>query len=263
MAFESAQSRIARPAKSRRNRRVGLTEGGARFVAIAGFKQFSDGYTWFVGFLKLALPTIAVVLVGMVLMWPQIKSAEEALSKTVVGSLRLDEVENLQMIQARYVGTDDQNRPFVLTAAGALANLLGLTPREIAWTAWAAAADAADEAVVDARGPAAAERPEEVRTILAHRHERVDGAGTPQGLVGDEIALGARILAVVAAFEAATQGGSAGGRTTPAEAIEELRQGAGRMFDPIVVETFVLLMVEEGWLDRGWALGPPDAANAA
>lgn len=118
-SFEPAQSRIARPAKSRRNRRVGLTEGGARFVAIAGFKQFSDGYTWFVGFLKLALPTVAVVLVGMVLMWPQIKSAEEALSKTVVGSLRLDEVENLQMIQARYVGTDDQNRPFVLTAAGA------------------------------------------------------------------------------------------------------------------------------------------------
>ncbi len=148
--------------------------------------------------------------------------------------------------------------------ARSLAKLLGVSPREIAWTAWAAAADAADEAVVDASGPApGADRPEEVRTILAHRHERVDGAGTPQGLVGDEIALGARILTVVAAFEAATQGGSAGGRTTPAEAIEELRQGAGRMFDPIVVETFVLLMVEEGWLDRGWAVGPPDAANAA
>jgi lipopolysaccharide export system protein LptC len=119
MAFEAAPSRIARPAKSRRNRRVGLSEGGARFVAIAGFKQFSDGYTWFVGFLKLALPTIAVVLVGMVLMWPQIKGAEESLRKTVAGSLRLDEVENLQMVHARYVGTDDQNRPYVLTAAAA------------------------------------------------------------------------------------------------------------------------------------------------
>ena len=119
MALDAAPSRIARPTKSRRNRRVGLSEGGARFVAIAGFKQFSDGYTWFVGFLKLALPTIAVVLVGMVLMWPQIKGAEESLRKTVVGSLKLDEVENLQMVHARYVGTDDQNRPYVLTAAAA------------------------------------------------------------------------------------------------------------------------------------------------
>ncbi len=148
--------------------------------------------------------------------------------------------------------------------ARSLAQQMGLPPREAAWAAWAAAAAAADEALVEASGSAAgADRPEEVRAILAHRHERVDGTGTPQGLVGDEIALGARILAVVAAFEAATQGSSSGSRKTPVEAIEELRQGAGHMFDPIVVEAFVLLMVEEGWLDRGWDLGPPDAARAA
>jgi len=119
MALEAAPSRVARPAKSRRNHRVGLSEGGSRFVAIAGLKQFSDGYTWFVGFLKLALPTIAVVLVGLVLMWPQLKGAEENLRKSVIGSLKLDEVENLQMVRARYVGADEQNRPYVLTAAAA------------------------------------------------------------------------------------------------------------------------------------------------
>jgi lipopolysaccharide export system protein LptC len=119
MAFEAAPSRLARPAKSRRNHRVGLSEGGSRFVAIAGLKQFSDGYTWFVGFLKLALPTIAVVLVGLVLMWPQLKGAEENLRKSFIGSLKLDEIENLQMVHARYVGADDQNRPYVLTAAAA------------------------------------------------------------------------------------------------------------------------------------------------
>ncbi|HVO14792.1 MAG TPA: LPS export ABC transporter periplasmic protein LptC [Alphaproteobacteria bacterium] len=119
MAFGAAPSRVARPAKSRRNHRVGLSEGGARFVAIAGLKQFSDGYTWFVGFLKLALPSVAVVLVGLVLMWPQLKGAEESLRKSVIGSLKLDEIENLQMVQARYVGTDEQNRPYVLTAAAA------------------------------------------------------------------------------------------------------------------------------------------------
>jgi len=119
MAFGAAPSRVARPAKSRRNHRVGLSEGGSRFVAIAGLKQFSDGYTWFVGFLKLALPTVAVVLVGLVLMWPQLKGAEENLRKSVIGSLKLDEIENLQMVQARYIGTDEQNRPYVLTAAAA------------------------------------------------------------------------------------------------------------------------------------------------
>ncbi|MGE5147116.1 MAG: LPS export ABC transporter periplasmic protein LptC [Candidatus Eiseniibacteriota bacterium] len=119
MAFEAAPSRIARPAKSRRNHRVGLSEGGARFVAIPGLPRFSDGYTWFVNFLKLALPLMALALVGLVLMWPQLKGAEENLRKGVIGSLKLDEIENLQMVKARYVGVDDQNRPYVLTAAAA------------------------------------------------------------------------------------------------------------------------------------------------
>jgi lipopolysaccharide export system protein LptC len=119
MAVKTAPPRAVRPAKSRRNHRVGLSEGGSRFVAIAGLQRFSDGYTWFVGFLKLALPTVAVMLVGLVLMWPQIKGAEEKLRKSVTNSLKLDEVENLQMVNARYVGSDDQNRPYVLTAATA------------------------------------------------------------------------------------------------------------------------------------------------
>ena len=45
--------------------------------------------------------------------------------------------------------------------------------------------------------------------------------------------------------------------------IEELRTRAGREFDPMVVEALVLVGVEEGWLDRGWALGPSEAADAA
>ena len=94
-----------------------------------------------------------------------------------------------------------------------------------------------------------------MRAILAHRHERVDGTGTPQGLVGDEIVLGARILAVIAAFEDAVADRRRG-PWTPAEAIEELRMRAGREFDPVVVEALVSLGVEEGWLDRGWAAGP-------
>jgi HD-GYP domain-containing protein (c-di-GMP phosphodiesterase class II) len=106
-------------------------------------------------------------------------------------------------------------------------------------------------------------RPEAVRRILAHRHEQVDGAGTPQGLVGDEIEVGARILAVVDAFEIARAPGPGADDRGPVGRIEELRTRAGREFDPMVVEALVLVGVEEGWLDRGWALGSSDAADAA
>jgi HD-GYP domain-containing protein (c-di-GMP phosphodiesterase class II) len=79
--------------------------------------------------------------------------------------------------------------------------------------------------------------------------------------VGDEIVLGARILAVTAAFEAAITGGNAA--VTPEQAIDELRLRSGQEFDPMVVEALVMMGVEEGWLDHGWASGPPDAAAAA
>ena len=102
-----------------------------------------------------------------------------------------------------------------------------------------------------------------VRRILAHRHERVDGTGTPHGLVGDEIDVGARILAVAGAFEGALDHGPNASRNKANARIEELRSRAGREFDPMVVEALVLVGVEEGWLDRGWALGSSEAADAA
>jgi hypothetical protein len=145
-----------------------------------------------------------------------------------------------------------------------LARTLGLPPDEAAHVAWAAAADAVDATLFDGRlGDAEGDRPEAVRAILAHRHERVDGTGAPQGLVGDEIALGARILAVVAAYEDAIAGTGGAAPCTPEEAVEDLRMRAGRELDPMVVEALVVLGVGEGWLDRGWAAGPSDAAEAA
>jgi signal transduction histidine kinase len=144
-----------------------------------------------------------------------------------------------------------------------LARTLGLPPDQAAHVAWAAAADAVDATLFGGRlGDTENDRPEAVRAILAHRHERVDGTGTPQGLVGDEIALGARILAVVAAYEDALAG-TASPAATPIEALEDLRMRAGHEFDPMVVEALVVLGVEEGWLDRGWAHGPSGAAEAA
>ena len=136
-----------------------------------------------------------------------------------------------------------------------LADQMGLTGEDAAAVAWAEALESTEEALAEPAGEA--DRPEAVRRILAHRHERVDGTGTPHGLVGDEIHVGARILAVVGAF------GDDRSRAAATARIEELRASAGRAFDPIVVEALVLVGVEEGWLDLGWALGPSDAADAA
>ena len=82
----------------------------------------------------------------------------------------------------------------------------------------------------------------QVREIILAHHERWDGTGYPQGLAGDLIPVGARILAVVDAWESMTA-------TRPwrtalgfTEAVAELRREAGRQFDPEVVESFIRLL---------------------
>jgi putative nucleotidyltransferase with HDIG domain len=76
--------------------------------------------------------------------------------------------------------------------------------------------------------------------VIRHHHERPDGSGYPDGLEGDEIPLGARILAVVDAYDVMVRrlyrSERYGSKSTPAEALKELRGEAGRQFDVRVVE---------------------------
>jgi putative nucleotidyltransferase with HDIG domain len=74
--------------------------------------------------------------------------------------------------------------------------------------------------------------------ILAH-HERFDGSGYPYRLVGNDIPLGARILAVVDAYSAMTDGRVYRRARTHEEAVEELLRCSGADFDPKVVEAFI------------------------
>ena len=69
-------------------------------------------------------------------------------------------------------------------------------------------------------------------------HERWDGAGYPDGLAGDEIPLGARIVAVSDAFDAMTRRPPLPRRAHAEAALAELRRCAGTQFDPAVVEAF-------------------------
>jgi len=81
--------------------------------------------------------------------------------------------------------------------------------------------------------------------IIRGHHERWDGHGYPDGLRGDRIPLGARIVGLVDAFDAMVNDRPYRAARTPAEAIAELRACAARQFDPQLVPTFVG-MIEGG-----------------
>ena len=72
--------------------------------------------------------------------------------------------------------------------------------------------------------------------LVRSTHERFDGSGYPDGLAGEQIPLGARIIAVCDAFTAMTSSRPYAAQRTLSEAIAELRQCAGSQFDPAVVD---------------------------
>ena len=90
-----------------------------------------------------------------------------------------------------------------------------------------------------------------VREIVLGHHERWDGTGYPQGLAGDSIPMGARILAVVDAWESMTTSRPWRMARPHDQAIAELRREAGKQFDGEVVEAFAGLL-EKGE-DQGQA----------
>ncbi len=80
--------------------------------------------------------------------------------------------------------------------------------------------------------------------IRAH-HEHWDGMGYPNALAGEEIPMGARIIAVADTFCFLTSESPLRRALEPAEAITEIRRGAGTQFDPAVVEALVLVIKGE------------------
>ncbi len=88
-------------------------------------------------------------------------------------------------------------------------------------------------------------------TVEQH-HENFDGTGYPFGLAGNEISLGARIVAVADSFEVMTSSRSYKSASSPSEARNELTRCAGTQFDPAVVRAF--LNVSLGRLR--WVIGP-------
>jgi two-component system, cell cycle response regulator len=84
-----------------------------------------------------------------------------------------------------------------------------------------------------------------VARLVRSSHERWDGSGYPDGLHGDAIPLGARVVAVCDAFDAMTSERPYRASVSEANAIEELRRCAGTQFDPMVVEAFCRVIARE------------------
>jgi len=77
-----------------------------------------------------------------------------------------------------------------------------------------------------------------VAALVRSSHERWDGDGYPDRLAGEDIPLGARIVAVADAFDAMTSPRPYSTTRSADDALEELRRCAGAQFDPVVVEAF-------------------------
>lgn len=95
--------------------------------------------------------------------------------------------------------------------------------------------------------PLARESPGVLRVVRSH-HERVDGAGFPDGLQGQAIPLEARIVAVADAFDAMTSARPYRGPRAPAAALRELREVSGTQLDAEAVDAFTAVLADPATL---------------
>jgi len=165
-------------------------------------------------------------------------------------------------IDARDSATGHHSNRIAILAA-AVAEALGCTREDIETILWGAALHdigkiSISDAILHKTGPLTEEewtlirrhpaigseivaplrRLNKVLPMIRYHQEHWDGTGYPEGLRGEEIPLGARILAVVDAYVAMTEDRPYRKARTHEQAIEEVRRQAGKQFDPRVVEVF-------------------------
>jgi diguanylate cyclase (GGDEF)-like protein len=81
--------------------------------------------------------------------------------------------------------------------------------------------------------------------LVRSSHERVDGNGYPDGLAGEAIPLGSRVIAVCDAFDAMTSDRPYSEAVPADDALEELRLCAGTQFDATIVEALIRVVTED------------------
>ena len=91
--------------------------------------------------------------------------------------------------------------------------------------------------------------------LVSSSHEHFDGNGYPDGLAGEQIPLGARIIAVCDAYNAMTSDRPFRKAMAPVVALRELQHCAGSQFDPVVVDAFFASAAQNAAAFKGSAVG--------
>lgn len=98
------------------------------------------------------------------------------------------------------------------------------------------------------------------REIAFAHHERWDGSGYPMGLVGEEIPLAARIVAIADVYDALYSKRIYKDALPHAHCVEVIRDGGGKHFDPEIVRVWLTIESRIGAIARRYAAGTDDAA---
>ena len=100
----------------------------------------------------------------------------------------------------------------------------------------------------------------EALPVILHHHERIDGRGYPEGLVGDQIPLEARVVAVADVWDALTSNRSYRNGWRPSEALAHIEAGVGTHFDSAAVASLRMLATEwgirpaaHGYAEEAWS----------
>lgn len=85
---------------------------------------------------------------------------------------------------------------------------------------------------------------QDVLTIIREHHERIDGSGYPDRLKGENISIGAKIIAVADSYDAMISDRKYKKRMDVDSAIKEIRRGSSTQFDECVVNAFLMVVKE-------------------
>jgi response regulator RpfG family c-di-GMP phosphodiesterase len=107
-----------------------------------------------------------------------------------------------------------------------------------------------EQAEIPLRLLSAAKFPLDIANIIKHQYEKWDGSGVPGRLKGEDIPIGARVLALVEAFEHLTNKYSDREAVDPSSALEILQAQAGVLFDPALVDLLLGVVKDDMYIQQ-------------